>query len=261
MKRGCVAIPVRLDSKRLRQKALISIMGMPMIEHVWRRARLEFPSEEIIILSGDEEIRSSLKHLPIRFFKSLEDHPNGTSRVREFMKSSEEFEFVTVLQGDEILVEPQILRGIHDAMAARSTEVSGINLVSPLLSIADLSDESIVKCCINQAMEMVYLFRKNPLVSSDLSIIRQHIAVVRGMFSLSREAILDLGSLAKIPLSIAESIEQLELTLGPRRIGTLVTDTYYPSINTNADLNQVNRILDSDAYQKGLLTESRNVSI
>ena len=52
-----IVIPARLESERLPRKALKIFSGIPMIEHVWRRAQLTDPVIETVIATDSEEIK------------------------------------------------------------------------------------------------------------------------------------------------------------------------------------------------------------
>lgn len=58
-----IVIPARLDSERLPDKVLKDFLGMPMIEHVWRRAQLTNPLLETVIATDSSEIKKQQKNL------------------------------------------------------------------------------------------------------------------------------------------------------------------------------------------------------
>ena len=49
-----IIIPARMGSTRLPDKPLLDILGLPMIEHVRRRALLSNLSESVLVASGDD---------------------------------------------------------------------------------------------------------------------------------------------------------------------------------------------------------------
>lgn len=51
-----ILIPARLNSKRLPNKLLIEIEGLPIIEHVRRRAELNKHKAEVYVVSNDKKI-------------------------------------------------------------------------------------------------------------------------------------------------------------------------------------------------------------
>jgi len=250
LRRGCIVIPVRLDSQRLKEKALVDVKGMSMLEHVWRRARLAVSNDKLFIATSDSRVEKSLSHLPINWYKSMQNHSSGTSRVVEFMKESPHFDFVTVLQGDEILINPETLLKLMTAMETSLKDA--INVVSPLESLDDLHDLNIVKCFINGRSEVGFLFRKNPFGNS-LDLKLQNVRIVRGLFAISKSVILPFLNQKTISLANSESIEQFTLLENGLEIGSHLENEYYPSINTQQDLDKVLAILDSDIQQVDIL--------
>ena len=55
------AIPARYGSTRLAAKALVEIAGQPMIEHVWRRARVAAGLDRVVVLTDDERIAQAVE--------------------------------------------------------------------------------------------------------------------------------------------------------------------------------------------------------
>ena len=56
-------IPAHLASIRFKKKVMHKLYGLPMIEHVRRRAIDSGEIENIIVASGDEEILDTVKNL------------------------------------------------------------------------------------------------------------------------------------------------------------------------------------------------------
>ena len=73
-----VIIPCHLDSVRLEQKVLININGLPMVEHVRRRALLSNKVDSVFIATGDKEIKNIIINDVI-----LENQNNS---VKEYLK-------------------------------------------------------------------------------------------------------------------------------------------------------------------------------
>ena len=60
-----IVIPARLESERLPRKVLKIFSGIPMIEHVWRRAQLTNPVIETVIATDNEEIKKICENLKV----------------------------------------------------------------------------------------------------------------------------------------------------------------------------------------------------
>ena len=53
-----IFIPARMGGTRLPGKPLISILGKPIIQHVWERCVQVHPSELIFVITEDEVIKN-----------------------------------------------------------------------------------------------------------------------------------------------------------------------------------------------------------
>ena len=107
MKVGIV-IPARLQSGRLPNKVLRSFLGKTMIEHVWKRANLSQEKVEIVIATDCLEIKSVCEAFGANVVLTSDTHQNGLSRTGEVAKSLN-WDFYTILQADEILIDPKNL--------------------------------------------------------------------------------------------------------------------------------------------------------
>ena len=76
-------IPAHLASVRFPQKILFDIHGLPMIEHVRRRALLCGELEDVIVATCDIEIANIIKSYGGKVIMTSNSHKNGTSRVAE----------------------------------------------------------------------------------------------------------------------------------------------------------------------------------
>ncbi|MBW1944405.1 MAG: 3-deoxy-manno-octulosonate cytidylyltransferase, partial [Deltaproteobacteria bacterium] len=59
-KKTIVVIPARMASSRFPGKPLAGILGLPMIEHVRRRALLAEGIDEVVVATCDQEIMDAV---------------------------------------------------------------------------------------------------------------------------------------------------------------------------------------------------------
>jgi 3-deoxy-manno-octulosonate cytidylyltransferase (CMP-KDO synthetase) len=221
-----------------------------MIEHVWRRASLAFSSNDIYIVTGDEEISNAMEGTGAQIIPSFREHANGTSRIVEFLDKRREFDFVMILQGDEILIDPNTLIQLYAAFSNSSFEA--LNVVSPLSGTLNINDRNLVKCCIRDDSSISCLFRTLSNWQNFKHGLHNKM-IVRGLFAASRYA---LEKLVLNPLklqTIHESIEQIAFIKNQIRYGSLIENAYYPSVNTQEDLDSIYDILENNSYQRSLL--------
>ena len=76
-------IPTRLGSTRLPSKPLLEIQGIPMIVHVYKRAKLSKFLDDVIICCDDKKILNIAKKFNAKALLTSKKHTNGTERIYE----------------------------------------------------------------------------------------------------------------------------------------------------------------------------------
>lgn len=248
--RIAIVIPARMNSERLPNKALLPFYELPMIEHVRRRGLLNTFGVPVFVTTGDAEILDAVVSFGGIVRLSHSEHLNGTSRVYEFSGFTD-FTHFLILQGDEILVLPDQLDSIITSILARP-DVDFWNMVTPLREVAELSNQSVVKCVLNQDLDILSIFRKSPLIADyDAQIKLVH--KICGLFAVSRDALSLMAKMNPTPLETSESIEQLKFLELGYKIRSIMTPLSYPSINLPEDIEIVSGILQTDNKQVEVL--------
>ena len=98
-------IPSRLNSKRLKNKSLVEIDGLPMIVHTFKRAMLAKKLDKVIVCTDSEKIKSVVENYGGNAILTSKKHNNGTERIAEVSKKFN-CKLVIDIQGDEPLVSP-----------------------------------------------------------------------------------------------------------------------------------------------------------
>ncbi len=245
-----IIIPARLDSVRLPKKLLIDFSGLPMIEHVRRRALLNSHALPVVVATGDEEISDLIKGFGGQVISTVKDHQNGLSRVGEAAEKLGWDQYI-ILQGDEILVLPRHLDQMIKS-AVESPLKAALNAVTKLSKDSEIADPSVVKCLRRIDGDILFIFRETPLVSSR-EIQSNLIHKICGLFSISTSALLALLNSPNQPISHSESIEQMKIIELGMELGAVELDTNFPSINLAKDVKEVTSILSSNHEQANIL--------
>lgn len=246
-----IIIPARLDSVRLPKKLLIDFFGLPMIEHVRRRALLNSHALPVVVATGDEEISDVITGFGGQVMSTVKDHQNGLSRVGEAAEKLGWDQYI-ILQGDEILVLPRHLDQMIKS-AVESPLKAASNAVTKLSKDSEITDPSVVKCLRRRSDgDILFIFRKTPLVSSR-EIQSNLIHKICGLFSISTSALLALLNSPNQPISHSESIEQMKIIELGMELGAVELDTNFPSINLAKDVKEVTLILSSNREQANIL--------
>ena len=98
-------IPVRLESTRLREKAIVDICGLPMFVHTCKRAELSETLDEVILATDNRLISEIAGQHDIKSVMTSVSHRNSTERIAEACKNID-CDIIVNIQGDEPLLYP-----------------------------------------------------------------------------------------------------------------------------------------------------------
>jgi len=245
-----IVIPARLDSERLPGKVLKDFIGMPMIEHVWRRAQLTNPLLETVIATDSSEIKKITEKFGANCILTSKDHRNGLSRVGEIVDVLK-WDHYLVLQADEILIEPESLN-----LLARTTlnnsKYQFFNLITKLEKLEEIGDVNVVKCLTREDNSIITMARKSSSIAPAFDQMK-YTNKICGVFSCSNHLLKELVGSTAQNIETSESIEQMRvIEMGYNILGVPVSKNY-PSVNTWKEAEVVLRILKSNTQQQKIL--------
>lgn len=243
-------IPARLDSERLPGKVLKDFLGMPMIEHVWRRAQLTNPLLETVIATDSSEINTIAEKFGANCVLTSKDHKNGLSRVGEIADVIK-WDHYLVLQADEILIEPESLNLLARTTLSNS-KFQFFNLITKIERLEEISDVNIVKCLTRKDNSIITMARKSSSIAPEFDQVG-YTNKICGVFSCSSNLLKELISTDAQRIERSESIEQMKaIEIGYGILGVPIKKNY-PSVNTSNEAILALSILQSDNIQKRIL--------
>ncbi|MFT4635808.1 MAG: 3-deoxy-manno-octulosonate cytidylyltransferase (CMP-KDO synthetase) [Arenicella sp.] len=154
-----VIIPARYASSRLPGKALVDILGKPMIAHVVDRAR-ESSASRVIVATDDQRIAEAVSALDCEVCMTRADHQSGSDRLAEVVKKLkiEDQEIVVNVQGDEPLIPGKLIDQV-----AKALEIAGDAVMSTAASAidnqSDIENPNIVKVVFSRSGRALYFSR------------------------------------------------------------------------------------------------------
>lgn len=243
-------IPARLKSTRFPNKILLPIHGLPMIEHVRRRALMCPSLSEVVVATCDEEIAEVVRGNGGRVIMTSDSHLNGTTRIAEAV-AHVDCTHVLLLQGDEPLLLPRHVEALAQAVAAE-LEVATWNLIGKLDSLDELDRHSFVKCAIAPPHRVLYCFRRSPNFS-DFATQKTFVRKMLGIIAYRKDFLQKLTSLPASPIEKAESIEQMRILENGFDLSYVEVAPALPSINEPGELQEVLDCLFADLEQQSLL--------
>lgn len=114
----CV-IPARWGSTRFPGKSLHPILGRPLVQWVYERARQARVPAEVVVATDDTRIFDAVAGFGGRAVMTRGDHASGTDRVAEVARGSDA-EVVVNAQGDEPMLEPGLIDELALALSKDS---------------------------------------------------------------------------------------------------------------------------------------------
>ena len=245
-----IVIPARLDSERLPGKVLKDFLGMPMIEHVWRRAQLTNPLLETVIAADSSEIKKTAEKFGANCILTSKDHKNGLSRVGEIVNVLK-WDHYLVLQADEILIEPESLNLLARTTLSNS-KYQFFNLITKLEKLEEIGDVNIVKCITREDNSIITMARKSNSTAPELQQM-EYTNKICGVYSCSKNLLNELVNTPWQRIERSESIEQMRvIEIGQDILGVSINKNF-PSVNTTNEAVLVLNLLQTNNTQISIL--------
>jgi len=233
-----------------------------MIEHVYRRTAAARGVDAVVVATDDERIASAVRAFGGIAMLTGSAHRTGTDRIAE-VAANLSCEIVVNVQGDEPLVEPEMIDAIIAPLAADPM----LEMSTVCVAITDRSEyanPNVVKVVKDRAGRALYFsrapiphFRGGPpeggpydrdvpeggpydlAVGAGFSRPYKHL----GLYAYRRTFLLKFATLLQTPLEQAESLEQLRALEHGYRIHTVETRYDSIGVDTPEDLERVRRQL------------------
>lgn len=141
-------IPARMNSTRFPGKPIKFINKIPMIVHVFNNLKKSKINSDIYIATCDSEIVDVAKKNKISFVITSNAHERASDRCAEALNKLEKinkknYDIVIMLQGDEPMIDPIMIRESLIAFRKRDTLIT--NLFSKITNFKEFNDKNCIK--------------------------------------------------------------------------------------------------------------------
>jgi 3-deoxy-manno-octulosonate cytidylyltransferase (CMP-KDO synthetase) len=245
-------IPAHLASVRFPGKILFKFHGLPMIEHVRRRALLSGAVSDVYIATCDEEIATAIRDFGGKVIMTANTHTNGTSRIAEAVQNID-CSHVVLLQGDEPLLLPRHLESLVNAIK-ENPEGDAWNATGPIEHEEELDRHSFVKCAVASPNRVMFCFRRSPLYS-ELKHQQTIVRKILGLIAYKKDFLMNITSMPASPIETVEFIEQMRILENGFSLQSVPVSPSLPSVNEPAEAHIVLDYIESNEEQKLLLAE------
>lgn len=242
-----VGIPVRLGSSRFPGKPLCRILGLPMVEHVYKRSRLASRVDLVFVAACDEEIRRTVLGFGGTVVMTPPEITRPGLRVAEACRQLPlaDEDVVVMVQGDEPLVHPQMIEMAVQGLLA-DPAIFCTNLAADLTE-DQWRDPNEIKVVTDVQMNALYMSR-NPIpshVHPERPVVGPRLRQVCIM-AYRKRLLLAFQEMEATPLELAESIELLRAIERGLTVRMIPSPFISKSVDTEADRQEVERLMAHD---------------
>ncbi|RNC67888.1 MAG: 3-deoxy-manno-octulosonate cytidylyltransferase [Desulfuromonadales bacterium] len=239
-------IPARYASTRFPGKALVDILGKPMVQHVYERTARAGLVSEVIVATDDVRVADAVRAFGGRVEMTAQAHETGTDRLAE-VAARIDSDIVVNVQGDEPLIEPAM---IDEAIAplAGDPAIRMGTLKSRIRTLHDFLSPNVVKVVTDRNGDALYFSRsplpnfrdkwndlKDEAFASGRLLCHKHV----GLYVFRRDFLLEFALMRPTPLELAEKLEQLRAIENGIPIRVIETAHESIGVDTPNDLEKV----------------------
>jgi len=254
MSRNICVIPARMGSSRYPGKPLEKLLGLPLVLHVYARCRLYDGFERVCIATCDEEIADAAEAYGAEAVMTADTHERCTDRVSEAVGhlnlGLSDTDLVLMVQGDEILMAPDMARDVAESFRQSGAPV--VNIASPITRAEDHDDPNVVKVVARPDGGALY-FSRAPIPSRTFQAdVPQAIPMYQqtGVIGFSAPFLDRFAELFPTPLEQRESVDMLRVLEHGLDVQMVFTDHETIGVDTPADRDRAEIILRTDPVTK-----------
>lgn len=223
-------IPARYESTRFPGKPLALISGKPMILRTYEQAKQATCLDALVVATDDERIAKVCRDAGADVVMTPATCPNGTERCEAAVRQlPEDYDIVVNIQGDEPLIEPEIIDEVVRAL--QDTPDAVYSTPCTPMKGNELLLRQRVKCVTNKDGYAMY-FSRGLLPHNKEGIPKPFPAPFQevpyllhlGLQCLDRKFLTLYTQMPATPLMLMEDLEQLKVLENGFKIKVIVVD-------------------------------------
>lgn len=247
-RRTIVVIPARMASTRLPGKPMLDILERPMIEHVYRRAKLSAHAADVVVATCDYEIYNHIVSIGGKAVMTRDVYDRSTDRIAECVETlermGEAIDIVVNVGGDEPMVLPEMIDASVEPLLD-DPELVTANLVSEIRTDQEFEDRNVVKCVFDLNSFALYFSREPiPCRFKTYQGVRRFKQL--SVIPFRKDFLFTYSRLAATPCERAESIDMMRVLEHGYKIKVVETSCETFSVDTEEDLEAVRRLMRDD---------------
>lgn len=238
-------IPARYSSTRFEAKVLADILGKPMIQWVWERAKQVKILDELVIACDDERVADVARGFGAQVAMTAKGHASGTDRIAEVVNPLD-VKVVVNIQGDEPLVHPTMIDSVAREVLSGSS-ISVATIIRKIENPQDINDPHVVKVVKDKNDFALYFSRAAiPFHARNSEITNPVYYKHIGLYGYSKDFLFTYKNMASSNLEKTEKLEQLRILEDGYKIKVIETKYDTIGVDTPADLEKAREYLKKE---------------
>ena len=235
-------IPSRLNSTRLKQKALLKVEGLPIVIHTYMRSIQSKLLDSVYICTDSKLIFDTAQKYKANVIMTSKKHKNGTERIAEAAKKIRA-DLIVDIQGDEPLINPKDI----DKVIKFHLKNLNFGCIVPHMKLFDKNKKNVVKI-IHEKSKVIFFSRSDlPFpFRKKVKYLSKHLSII----SFKKKDLITYGYLKMSDLEKYESIELLRCLTNNISIGTFLINGSSMSIDIKSDFKKVLKLMKNDKIFK-----------
>ena len=243
MKNTAIIIPTRLAAKRFPNKPLAKINNIPMILHVFNKAK-ESKVGEVFVATPDKKIFEIVNNNGGNAILTEENHESGSDRVYEVYskKLKNSVDLIINLQGDMPNIKPNTISKLEKLMINNNCDIG--TLAFPIRDENEINDINVVKVHLDQPLKDDSFHEAKDFFRKKKDFIPEKTYHHLGLYIFTKDALTRYVKLARSKLEIERNLEQMRAIENNMVIKVGLANSMPLSVDTEEDLIKVKKNME-----------------
>jgi len=245
MSKTLILIPSRMSAKRLPGKPLLKINNLPIISHVFNKAK-STKIGKVIVCTEDKEIMNEVINNGGQAILTSKEHQTGTDRIFEAYKKLEihDVEYILNIQGDEPSLDEKDIINLNHLMIKNNSDIGTLASEIKNEDREMLSNQNVVKVTTNEKLNntnfplAIDFMRKNIL--KNIKNIYYHI----GIYAYKVKILEKFVNLNQTKNEIENKLEQLRALDNNLKINVALAKSSPIGVDTMEDYLAIKKIME-----------------
>ncbi len=241
-----IGIPARMGASRFPGKPLCKILGMAMIEHVYKRCTLAKKVDQVFVAACDQVVKDHVEGFGGKIIMTDPNIERPGLRVAAAAKSLnlKDDDIVVVAQGDEPLLHPDMIDLaveplLRDPKIQLGTLVANANEV-------EWMDTNEVKVLVDKYDDILFMTR-SPVPSNTRNQIGPRLKQV-AIMPFRAKFLQDFDAMEMMPYEMVESIELLRAVEHGIKVRAIRSPFESVSVDTEKDRVEAEVLMKKDPF-------------